>query len=218
MAGTKKKKRRRSRHRGDPNRAEIAARREEARRQAREERRLAAIAAEKRERRRKVFRRVTTWTLGGVALAALALFLFRSAPEIDGVVTPDEQEAVALAAGETFDYGTPAPTSGPYLESDPSCGVFAEEISAEDAVTALYHGAVVIWHSPDLGEADVAELAALAADAETYVVVSPNASLDSPIVATAWNRLLDYDTPADAAEFIETYRKRGPGSADCPVS
>ncbi len=218
MAGPNKKKRRRSRHRGDPQRAAIAAQREEARRRAREERRLTAIAAEKREKRLKAARRVVTWTVGGVALIALALFLFRPAPEVDGVSTPEELEATALAVGESFDYGTPTPTSGPYLEGDPTCGVFAGEMRPEDAVTALHYGAVVVWHDPELGEADVAALAALATDAETHVVVSPNASLDSPIVATAWNRLLSYEGAADVADFIDTYRKRGPDSADCPVS
>jgi hypothetical protein len=218
MAGPQKKKRRRSRHHRDPRRAEIAAQREEARKRAREERRLAAIAEEKRLRRRKQLKRMGTWTVAGVGLAALALFLFRPDPEIEGVVISEESDVRVLEDGEAFDYGSAAPTSGPYLDGDPICGVFAEPVDPTAAVTALYYGAVVVWHAPELAEDEIAALSALATDAESHVVVSPNSGLDEVIVATSWNRLRAYDNADATAEFIKTYRKRGPASADCPVS
>lgn len=218
MAGAQKKKRRRSRHQGDPERAEIAARREEARRRAREERRAAALAEEQRTRRRKSVRRIVVWTAGGAALIAVGLLVFRPAPEVEGVDTPDELDTRILAAGEAFEYPSSTPTSGPYRDEDPVCGVFPDQIDPEAAVTALYYGAVVVWHDPDLPASELSVLSGLAADAETHVVVSPNTGLDAPIVATAWNRLKTYERADAAADFIETYRTRGPESADCPVS
>lgn len=218
MAKPAKRKSRRQRRRHDPHRAEAAAQREEAKRRLREERRLAALAEEKRRRRSALLRRWGAYAAVGIGVVALALFLFRTEPEMDDVTAPDEIEAVELSAGSTFDYGTPTPTSGPYLPGEPTCGTFAEEISVEQAATAVYHGAVVIWYRPDVGLDVVAELAAAAGEYDSEVVVSPNASIGQPIVATAWNRLLSFESVDEGvSEFLDTYRDRAPGDGDCPV-
>lgn len=218
MAKPAKKRSRRQRRRHDPHRTEAAAQREEAKRRSREERRQAAIEEEKRRRRRALIRRWATYAAVGVGVVGLALFLLRTDPEMDGVTVPEEIDTFELAAGATFDYGTSTPTSGPYLAGEPSCGIFTEEVGAEEAATAIYHGAVVLWHRPGADLATIAALSGAAGRFDSRVVVSPNASIDELIVATAWNRLLPLDSADErVSEFLDTYRGRGPGDAECPV-
>jgi hypothetical protein len=48
------------------------------------------------------------------------------------------------------------------------------------------------------------------------VILSPNAQLTEPVVATAWLRLKAYDdADREIGEFIETYRNRGPENVPC---
>jgi hypothetical protein len=214
MAHPQHRKKRNRRSRRDPDRAKIQAQREEARQREREQRRQEEEAQAKRERLKKRIRSLAVPALVGVGVFAVALIVFRPSSEVDGVERPEEVPAEALAAGETFDYGTPAPTSGPYSPEAPVCGVFAEQVPAEDAVAALHAGAVVLWHRPDAAQA-VADLEAVAALYDSHVLVSPNDAIDSPVVATAWNRRLAYTEGAPATEFVETYRD--PGRGDCPI-
>lgn len=212
-----KKKRKRNRH--DPNRAQTAAQREEARRRLREERRLAALAEAKKEKRKAVLKRWGRYAVIGGAVTAFALLVFRPTPEVDGVDAQDEIRAVELVPGAPFDYGTTTPTSGPYYKDQQACGVFEEQIAPEQAATDIYYGAVVLWYQPDLPATELAALMTAATGYGSHVVVSPQAGLDTPIVATAWNRLMRYDSADGIADFLDTYRKRAPGSreGDCPI-
>jgi hypothetical protein len=214
MAHPKHRKKPHQRSRRDPDRAKVQAQREEARRREREQRRREEEAAAKREKLKKRIRSLAVPALVGLGVFAVAFIVFRPSSEVDGVERPEEIPAEVLAAGETFEYGTPTPTSGPYSPGTPTCGVFAEQVPAEDAVAALHAGAVVLWHRPD-ATAAVAELEAIAALFESHVVVSPNDGIDRAVVATAWNRLMAYDEGAPATEFVETYRS--PGDGDCPI-
>ncbi len=223
MAKNQKKRRRK---RNDPQRKEIQAQREEARRRLVEQRRREAEAAERRTNRLKQVRRFGLPALAGIAVFAIALLLFRPERELPGVqrvteidvLVDDADEPRPLAASEIpFDYATATPTSGPFLTGTPSCGVFDDEISPEEAATAIYHGAVVLWYQPSIDAGQIAALSAIVADYDAEVLMSPNASLESPIVATAFNRLKRYDSVGnDLALFADVYRGRGPGDADCP--
>jgi hypothetical protein len=214
MAHPRHRKKPHKRSRRDPDRARAQAQREESRRRDREQRRQQDEAAAKREKRKKRLRSLATPALVGLGVFAVAFVVFRPSNEVDGVQRPEEIPAEVLAAGETFDYGTPTPTSGPYAPETPTCGVFAEQVAAEDAVAALHAGAVVLWHRPD-ATAAAAELEAIAALFDSHVLVSPNDAIESPVVAAAWNRLMTYDEGAPATEFVETYRD--PGDGDCPI-
>jgi hypothetical protein len=37
------------------------------------------------------------------------------------------------------------------------------------------------------------------------------------MVATAWNRLKRYQPGEGVEDFIDVYRRRAPGNADCPI-
>ena len=212
----KNKKRRRNRN--DPRRKEIQRQREEARRRVAEQRRKEREAEEQRARRFALLRRFGLPVLAGLGVFTIALVLFRPAPELPGVQRPPLQEPVELAAGASGEYDSATPTSGAYLPGDPICGAFEDEISPEQAVTALYHGAVVLWHRPGLPESELAELAGFVDEFPATLVVSPNDAVAGPIVATAWGRLRAYDgADADVREFVQIYRDRGPGEATCPT-
>ncbi|NQV05102.1 DUF3105 domain-containing protein [bacterium] len=216
MAQAKKKRRR---NRNDPDRAEKAAQRAEALRRDREEKAAAAAAAERRAAIGKRIRSLLVPALVGIGVIAAGYLVFKPAPEVDDVQQPPAIESTieVLAAGETFDYGTPTPTNGPYRDGDATCGVSTEPVALEDAVAALRVGAVVLWHQEG-DTTTAAALAALAGEYESHVVVSPNPDITDTVVATSWNRLLAYDTPGDGvAEFLDTYRDRGDQNGDCPI-
>ncbi|MBU1227723.1 MAG: DUF3105 domain-containing protein [Actinobacteria bacterium] len=214
MAEPHKKKRNRSRH--DPSRAQTAAQREEAKRRLREERRVAALAEQKKQKRKTTLKRWGRYAVIGGAVTAVSLWVFRPTPEVEGVTIVAQANTGQIVPGDTFDYGTATPTSGGYYKDGQACGIFDEEITAEQASTDVYYGAVVLWYQPELPAADLAALLQIAAGYDSHVVVSPQAGLESPIVATSWRRLMEYDSPDGVGEFLDTYRKRSPEVEACP--
>jgi len=211
----KRKKSRRNRH--DPNRAQVAAQREAARQQSREVRRKAALAQKKKDDRLALLKRWGRMAAIGAAVTLVALLIFRQTPEVENVQKINEIRAQELVAGTSFDYGTSTPTSGQYYKDAQECGVFDEQISAERAATSIYYGAVVLWYSPDLPAADLAALLTAAVEYDAHVVVSPQEGLSAPIIATGWNRLMEYESAEGVSEFLDIYRKRSPGTDDCPI-
>ena len=179
-----------------------------ARQQAEAEgRRLAA----RRKRRRSVA--ATFVTVG--AILAIGYFVIRPDPEVAGVTRP-ESRGGGHVTGATFDSATP--TSGPHSASVPPCGSAPGGLPPELAVHALEHGAVVVWYRSDVE--DAARLAArdVLGERDSHWILAPNDQIDSPFVATAWNRLKPFDTAGEGLrEFVDTYRRRGPERVDCPA-
>ena len=51
---------------------------------------------------------------------------------------------------------------------------------------------------------------------DSHVVIASNPNLDEPIVATAWNRFKTYEQgDPEIADFVDTYRRRGPERVAC---
>lgn len=74
----------------------------------------------------------------------------------------------------------------------------------------------MIWYQPSVGEAVVSGLSDIVNRFDDRVILSPNAQLTEPVVATAWRRLKAYDdADPEIGEFIETYRNRGPEKVSC---
>ena len=87
---------------------------------------------------------------------------------------------------------------------------------AEFAVHSLEHGTVVIWYQPSLAAEEISDLEALVNRFDDRVILSPNAELTQPVVATAWNRLKAYNgADPELEQFIDTYRNRGPEHFSC---
>lgn len=115
-------------------------------------------------------------------------------------------------------YDTPTPTSGPHNPSAPRCGVAAQGLALDLAVHALEHGAVVVWHRPDIDEEVRTDALELLREWDSHWILSPNPGIDEPFVATAWNRLKAFEEPGEGLrEFVEVYRHRGPEKVGCPV-
>lgn len=73
---------------------------------------------------------------------------------------------------------------------------------------SLEHGAVWVMYAPDLGEAEVAALEAVA-DGQTHVLVTPYENLERPIVLSAWGRQLSVDDANDPRidAFIRSFQE-----------
>lgn len=188
---------------------------EEAKRDRRLERQRQEAAARHRAARR---RRLRTVVMTGVAIAVVLVggwFVLRPDPEVDGVrkLSTGGRDHVT---GATFASATP--TSGDHNPSAPGCGRFGDQLALDLAVHGLEHGAVVVWHRPDIDEETRAAAGDLLREWDSHWILSPNAAIDSPFVATAWNRLKSFDEPGpELREFVDTYRRRGPERADCPA-
>ena len=138
------------------------------------------------------------------------------ADELPGVSKQAYDGRDHVESGEAVAYATATPTSGTHAASSPRCGVFAQQMPAEFAVHSLEHGAVVIWYRPSLAIEEISGLEAVVNRFDDRVILSPNADLSQPVVATAWNRLKAYDgADPELEQFIETYRNRGPESVRC---
>ena len=165
-----------------------------------------------RQQRRRRLRNIGVGVVAVAAVVAGGWFVFRPDPELDGVARPRNQGGGHVAAAT---YDTPTPTSGAHDARAPGCATYREPLEPALAVHGLEHGAIVLWYDADRPElAD--ELNAVTEEWDSHVIVSANASLDAPIVATAWNRLKSYE-PGDPEinDFVRTYRKRGPESVAC---
>jgi hypothetical protein len=131
------------------------------------------------------------------------------APEgIDGVV------AVTGLTNEHTDehvqYPTYPPLGGDHYPDWWTCGFYDTVLSDEPAVHSLEHGAVWIAYRPDVTEATITQLQAMA-EADTHILVSPYPGLRAPLVVTAWGRQLDVERIDDprVQEFLAAYLRAG---------
>lgn len=188
---------------------------EQAKRERRLERQRHEAAARHRAARRRQLRTVALAVVTVVVGAAGAFLLLRPEPEVDGVIkrSTDGRDHVTGAA-----YDEATPTSGDHSASAPACGRTTDPLALELAVHALEHGAVVVWHRPDVDDDVRAAAADLLREWDSHWILSPNPEIASPFVATAWNRSKAFDEPGpELREFVDTYRRRGPERVDCPA-
>lgn len=169
----------------------------------------------RRKERRARLRRIRNTVLGLVAIALVGgggWLAFRPDPELAGVTRPTNLGGGHVAAAS---YDSATPTSGAHDARAPQCGTYREPLEPTLAVHGLEHGAVVLWFDaarPELAD----ELERATDEWDSHVIISANGALDRPIVATAWRRLKAYDeVEPDIAEFVRTYRQRGPERLPC---
>ena len=108
---------------------------------------------------------------------------------------------------EPVDYPTEPPVGGPHADRWLDCGVYDEQVPAENLVHDLEHGTVVIAHDPGLDEDDVA---ALVDELPQNGILTPWAGLDAPVVVTVWGRRLAL-TGADDPRLPLFIRELGNG-------
>lgn len=184
----------------------------------REERKAAeARARQVDDRKRRV--RIGLVSLAAiVVVGAAGFFIVQKAipSELPGVTSQPNDGRSHVPSGQTVAFASATPTSGTHSVNSPRCGVLDQQLPPEFAVHALEHGTVVIWYQPSVGEAVVSGLSDIVNRFDDRVILSPNAQLTEPVVATAWRRLKAYDdADPEIGEFIETYRNRGPEKVSC---
>ncbi len=193
-------------------------RKQAAKRARREERKIAEARAKQAAERKRRLRTAAITLVGVTALVVLGFFIYRKAvpPELPGVAQQPNAGRTHVTVDEVVPYASATPTSGRHAGSSPRCGVYGQEMPREFAVHALEHGTVVIWYQPTLPVEDVSELRRVVDTFDSDVILSPNSLLTDPVVATSWKRLKAYPGPdPELAEFIATYRNRGPEAFRC---
>lgn len=182
---------------------------------AKKERRDAARQRRAQEARRRARRdRMLRWGAIVVAVVILGggiLYLVldsRPAGPPEGVVDTDETGRNHVQGDVAYDTNPPA--GGDHNATWLNCGFYDEPVPNENAVHSLEHGAVWIQYADDLDDATVERIREATED-EPYLLASPFADIDSPIVLSAWGKQLRIDDLEDPRfeQFLETY-VRGP--------
>jgi len=190
-----------------------------AEKRARRQERQAAEARAMQVANRKRRTRIGLSVLAAVVVVGAIGFVMVDkaiADELPGVSQQTYDGRDHVESGQAVAYATATPTSGTHAASSPRCGVYDQQMPAEFAVHSLEHGAVVIWYQPSLATEEISGLEAVVNRFDDRVILSPNAELSQPVVATGWNRLKAYDgADPELDQFIETYRNRGPESFRC---
>ena len=188
---------------------------QELKRARRLERQAREAAARKRAARIRQLRAAAAGAVVLAAVGVIAYLALKSDPEVAGVTRPRD-EGRGHVTGATYRSATP--TSGSHNGSAPPCGVTGEPLPADLAVHAAEHGVVVVWYRPDVDVALRSAAADLLAEWDSHWILSPNPGIEDAFVATAWNRLKAFDAAdSSLAEFVDTYRQRGPEDVDCPA-
>jgi hypothetical protein len=196
----------------------VDAQKQAEKRARREERKLAEAKSKQLAQRRRRIRTAAIVAVG-VLVVGIAGFLVVDkaiADELPGVSTERNEGRVHVESGTEVNYATATPTSGTHAEGAPRCGILSEQIPKEFAIHALEHGTVVIWYQPTLDDDVVSGLRDIVNRFDDRVILSPNAEMTDPVVATAWLRLKAYDgADPEIEEFISVYRERGPENVRC---
>lgn len=179
---------------------------------------------EARRRKKKLYR---AFGWGGTALVLLALAGYailtasRPIPDQVAAVMPDTSH---VAEGtDPGPYNTDPPTSGKHYEATLDAGFYEEgEVQAEypagHLVHNLEHGYVIFWYNcAVVGESECASMkeeirGVLDQENNFKVIAFPWSSIDVPVVATSWGRLLRFDEfdPKQARDFVQRNRNKAP--------
>lgn len=146
---------------------------------------------------------------GIVAAAVLHNSGQGSSASLQGVKTFSHQGGQHTAGYfDPVTYQQSPPVGGEHNPIWENCGVYDQPIRNGNAVHSLEHGTVWITYRPDLSPSDVATLADTYVAKQEYMMISPYADQDSPIVLTAWDRQLAVNSVDDPRikAFITAYR------------
>ena len=202
--------------------------------QQREARRAEKVAALKKQQSKQKRNRLITLIASGAAAAGVLTlvitFVVTSAVpkadpasiEIPGLQTFDGLTASHVdsdsdASNDVVDYdaqyGMNPPAGGNHWGAWLNCGIYTEPQQSENAVHALEHGALWITYNADeLSEDEISTLQDRMPS--SYVILSPYAGLESPVVASAWGNQVALDSVDDPIldDFIDKFWR----SADVP--
>ena len=142
-----------------------------------------------------------------VIVGAVVFAVVRDSPALaDLSAVEDFDNTAADHRTEQIAYDSTVPPGGPHHPAWWHCGVYAEEVPTEHAVHSLEHGAVWLTYQPDLPAEQVEVITALGE--EDYMLVSPVADQESPVMATSWNHQLELDSADEKLlqAFVREYK------------
>lgn len=153
--------------------------------------------------------------VGLLVVAGIVGVIAFSAEPVRGV--PDGTETVAVGdpahvEGALHGEGE-VPAGGEHNPVWLNCGYYDSEVDSEFAVHSLEHGAVWITYDPSIGQEAVDQLRGLVRR-DRKIIVSPVASLEDPVLVTAWANQLHLDSADDAR--IDQFVNEFAGSSDAP--
>jgi hypothetical protein len=181
------------------------------------------FAAQRRARRRRALRnRIIVWGVVVLAAGGLVFNWVNDRRQSQRLIS--SLEAGSCDFDRDSDTGrdhVPAPSyqedppsGGDHLAAPASAGTYqVGNVPADgNLVHSLEHGFVILWHRPDLAEAQLDQLLDVAEPHERDVLVVPRASLPTPVAASAWHKRLQ--CPAVESDvlsrFVEEFRNDGP--------
>lgn len=141
-----------------------------------------------------------------VGLVAWAII--RDSPALVDLSAVEEYEnSSQLHTTEPVEYDITPPVGGEHNPTWFNCGVYQDELPMEHVVHSLEHGAVWLTYQPDLPADQIAVLEELGG--QEYMMVSPLAAQDSPVVATSWDTQLRLDEAEERTlqAFIRDFRQ-----------
>ena len=186
---------------------------------------------ERLEAARRARRRKATAIRAGLAGAVVVLAGVVAASAIGDRRAEDEDRQRLTAGSCTYDtehdpltvdnhvpparYEVDPPAGGDHDPASVPAGFYSDRpTTPPDAqlVHSLEHGLVVVWHQPDLTEAELADLRAVFDEDDQDVVVVPRPSLDLKVAATSWERRLRCGEVEQntLSEFVDLYRNQSP--------
>lgn len=171
-------------------------------------------AGDAAERRRGVLIWGTAAVVIAAVVGAVVFAIVRDSPAtVDLSAVEDFDYTGGKHLTEQIDYEENPPVGGPHHPAWWDCGVYSEEVPNEHAVHSLEHGTVWLTYQPDLPAEQVAVLEELGQD--EYMLVSPDADQESPVVATSWAHQMVLDTADERTltAFIREYRQ-GPDTPE----
>ena len=140
---------------------------------------------------------------------------------LEPVLLDDETVAAVLSGAEPApEYSSNPPTSGARAGTWARCGIYRDPIPELYQVASLARGAVLVQYQSRLladARANVEQVAIRVGDG---VIVAPHDTLPSPIVVTAWGRMMRMSLVDSGriTSFVEQYGGRGPSPGTCPAS
>ncbi len=144
------------------------------------------------------------------ALFIVGLIVFAATRPRPGESIVSQGNKHLKTAEEQHDpYNTSPPTSGPHMSGKADWGVHETQIQDELQIHNLEDGGIIVHYDPaKVDEAIIKTLTDLVGTYKEKVILEPYASLETPIVLTAWTRidkLLSLDEQR-IKEFINAYK------------
>ena len=197
--------------------------------QRREEKARAEAAARRRSATRRVVRLIA---FAGVIVFAFWFFVLRQ--QIPDAIAGNrvehfdtfaqESRANQLHTTQEVTYESVPPVSGQHNPNPAGCGIYAQEIPAENMVHTLEHGAVgILYHPEQVQLPQIRSLERIVGAYESHVFAAPYTEQEDPVTVVAWAHLMRMDDiDGDAiTEFIEAFRQGADApeaTQECPKS